>query len=122
MATSSAIDTDKKFSNYCNLVLSNGSAENYNKYAPYCDEEVGHVGAQDGVVTTWLKHFPQFPIRCSDRTTKLEAQRVFDAGCGTGLLWEKLRNKIAPTLVYSVQVYGGDLSPGMLKIAEEKNI
>ena len=65
VATSSAIDTGKKFSYYCNAVLADGSPANYNKYA-------------------------------------------------VKLHW--------PTLVNSVQVYGGDLSPGMLKIAKEKNI
>lgn len=110
------------FSNYCIAVLADGSPENYDKYAPHYDEEVGHVGVQDGVVTTWLKQFPWFQMSSSDKTTKLEIQRVFDAGCGTGLLWAKLRSKISPTLVDSIQVYGGDWSPGMLKVAKEKNI
>lgn len=41
--------------------------------------------------------------------------------CGTGLLWSKLQNKIiAPTLVDSIQIHGGDLSPDLLKLPKKR--
>ena len=45
--------------------------------------------------------------------------KVFDAGCGTGLLGEHLITQVPRDLI---EIHGGDLTPGMLEIAKTKNV
>ena len=46
-------------------------------------------------------------------------QRVFDAGCGTGLVGQCFTDLVSQGLV---ELYGGDWSSGMLEVAKCKNI
>ena len=56
-----------------------------------------------------------------DSDSKLTGMKhkIFDAGCGTGLGGEDLVSLVPHNLI---ELYGGDLSADMLKIAKTKNV
>ena len=88
-------------------LLKGGGPENYNKHAPEYD---GHFTAMyhgpESVFKVWRNH-------CENKS------RVFDAGCGTGLVGERFADLVKQG---NVELYGGDLSSGMLEIAKSKNV
>lgn len=103
------------FSAFHKAVLVDGGPENYNKYAPFYEKDhekyIAHKSAADG----WLHYHQQALGQSGSRKHKL-----FDAGCGTGLVLESM---LAASLNRDlIEVHGGDLSTEMLEIARSKNI
>ena len=94
--------------------LVDGGPENYDKYATTYDDE--HTAEKwtgyQHVVDKWYAHNEQ-KLRSGS-----EKHKVFDAGCGTGLVGATFAEK---NLLSAADLYGGDLSPGMLTLAEAKN-
>ena len=91
-------------------LLKDGGPENYNKCAPKYDERIGATSrGPESVFKAWTTHYEK-------RSGK---HRVFDAGCGTGLVGERFADLVKQDLV---ELYGGDLSSGMLELAKKKNI
>lgn len=94
-------------------VLSNGSPETYKEWSSCYEEDsmqLGYVGHKS-VVSKWLEY-------CSVRTNSSK-HKIFDAGCGTGFVGDALASAI-PSFSSTIELYGGDLSPDMLSIADSK--
>ena len=89
--------------------LSDGSPAIYKDFADDYDQysnEVNYI-AYKGVVSLWRKYHPV-----------VTSHKIFDAGCGTGLVGEELASLAESS---NLQIYGGDLSPDMIEVAKEKN-
>ena len=97
-------------------VLIDGGPENYRKWSTSYESDVktlNYVGYRS-VNEKWRRYHE---TSLSDDTAV--KHKVFDAGCGSGLVGEDLITTISPD---SVEIYGGDLSPELLEIARIKNI
>ena len=97
-------------------VLLAGSPEIYkewcNKYEED-SEQLGYCGHRS-VVSKWQ----DLCQACLPSSLKY---KIFDAGCGTGLVGDELAT-LLPSFDSNIALYGGDLSPDMLAIAEAKGI
>ena len=92
-------------------LLKDGGPENYNKFAPTYDEQFADTSkAPEAVFKKWMTFYQ------AEGSAK---QRVFDAGCGTGFVGRHFINLVNQGLI---ELYGGDLSSGMLEVARRKNI
>lgn len=91
--------------------LIDGSAEVYNEWAPEYDKFLASTGSSHASLTSlWLNYHPELETK----------HKVFDAGCGTGLLGEEMLKVAGSTDL--IEIYGGDLSPGMLEMAKGKKV
>lgn len=97
-------------------VLVDGGPENYKEWATHYESDVKtlNYAGHRSVNEKWKNYHEKF--LSDDATVK---HKVFDAGCGSGLVGEDLITTIPPN---SVEIYGGDLSPDLLDIARNKNI
>lgn len=101
---------DLVMSSYHEALLKDGGPENYNKCAPTYDKHFAASSkAPEYVFKVWMTHYQKASGK----------QRVFDAGCGTGFVGQHFADLVSQGLV---EVYGGDLSSGMLEVAKSKNI
>ena len=95
-------------------VLVDGGPENYKKWVNYeSDVKALNYFGPRSVNEKWKSYHEDF--LCSNSTT--EKHKIFDAGCGTGLVGEDLITMIPPNLI---EMYGGDLSPDLLEVAKNK--
>ena len=93
-------------------LLKDGGPENYNKCAPEYDERIGTKSrGSESVFKAWMTHY--------EKRLGHGKHRVFDAGCGTGMVGKRFADLVKQDLV---ELYGGDLSSGMLEMAKKKNI
>jgi ubiquinone/menaquinone biosynthesis C-methylase UbiE len=91
-------------------LLKDGGPEVYNKCAPEYDEHFEATSrGPESVFKVWMTHYKK-------RSGK---HRVFDAGCGTGFVGQCFTDLVSQGLV---ELYGGDLSSGMLELAKSKNV
>ena len=97
--------------------LSNGSPEVYkeraSRYEEYALQHLGYSGYKS-VVSKWQDLYKTLPPLSSLK------YKIFDAGCGTGLIGDELES-VLPSFHSNIALYGGD-SPDMLAIAEAKGI
>lgn len=91
--------------------LSDGGPETYKKLASIYDQVVAAVNykSPECVVHEWSRCY-------ADVTTR---QKVFDAGCGTGLAGVEIRKLPCAPLI---DLYGGDLCPEMMEFARFKGV
>lgn len=102
---------------YHKEVLTNGSPQVYKEWSASYEEDsfaLGYSGHKS-VVSKWRHYYSN----SSTLTNEGERYCIFDAGCGTGFIGEELA---ASDGLQCVTLYGGDLSPEMLQIAQSKNI
>ena len=94
------------------LVGKDGGPANYNKWSSQYDADMNTINyaGYKSVNSKWLSYHTNL-----DSGVK---HRVFDAGCGTGLLGEHLNTQVPRDLI---EIHGGDVTPGMLEIAKTKN-
>ena len=98
--------------------LVDGSAEHYKEWAKDFDDDVksfkyeGHksVGAK------WRSYHSQLFGGSGDVSGV--KHKVFDAGCGTGLVGEHLASFVPS----NVEIYGGDLSSDMIEVSKTKKV
>lgn len=101
-------------------VLTDGSPEAYKEWATRYEEDSMQLGysGHKSVVKKWQEY------HCKESRNGFVSKiihKVFDAGCGTGFVGDEFAN-LKPSLHSIVELYGGDLSPDMLAIAEKKNL
>ena len=103
---------DLVISSWHEALLKDGGPENYNKCAPAYDTHFADLSkGPESVFKVWMTYYQK-------RADK-QKQKVLDAGCGTGLVGERFGDLVSQGLV---ELYGGDLSSGMLEVAKSKNI
>ena len=110
---------DLVFSSSHEARLKDGGPENYNKCAPTYDKQQHIVASYRGpesVFKVWMTHYSYEKRSVNSASVK---HRVFDAGCGTGLVGERFADLVKQDLV---ELYGGDLSSGMLELAKKRNV
>ena len=92
-----------------------GRPESYNKWASKYDNlmvnGLNYVG-YDSVLSKWKEY-------CGEDKPQGRPHRIFDAGCGTGLLGENIHKLVS---MDEVELHGGDYSPGMLEEAKQKGV
>ena len=98
-------------SDFIALVRKDSSPANYNKWSSQYDADMNTINyaGYKSVNSKWLSYHTNLGSGGK--------HRVFDAGCGTGLLGENL---IAQVPCGLIEIHGGDLTPGMLEIAKTK--
>ena len=100
-------------SSYHEELLKNGGPETYDKCAPEYDAHFAGIShGPEFVFKVWMSHYEK-------RSGSVKPHRVFDAGCGTGFVGEHFAELVKQGIV---ELYGGDLSSGMLELAKKKNI
>lgn len=102
-------------SHFIALTAKDGGPENYDKWANRYEADVNSMNyaGYKSVNSKWRGYHTELS-QCSGAKHK-----IFDAGCGTGLLGEDLVTLVPRD---QIEVYGGDLSPDMLEIARAKNV
>ena len=93
--------------------LVDGGPENYRKWAPSYEIDLPMYNGPESANSMWLNYHSQF---LQPGSSKL---KVLDAGCGTGLVGKNLISSVQSDLI---ELYGGDLSPDMLEVAQNKQI
>ena len=99
-------------------VLVDGGPENYKEWASHYESDVKALGyaGYKSVNEKWKSYHEAL---LSDDKLTTAKHRVFDAGCGSGLVGEDLITIVPPNLV---EIYGGDLSLELIEIARSKNV
>jgi ubiquinone/menaquinone biosynthesis C-methylase UbiE len=102
-------------SHFVALIAKDGGSASYDKWAKSYEDDVNSMnyGGYKSVVSKWLSYHTQL---AKGETLK---HKIFDAGCGTGLVGENLVSLVPRDLI---DVYGGDVSSNMLEIARTKNV
>ena len=101
-------------SDFVDLSHKDSGPDFYNKWASNYDAQYKNTMKYTGykhVSSKWRSYHKELG---SD-----SIEKIFDAGCGTGLVGEDLVTLVPQNLI---EIYGGDLSPGMLEIARAKNV
>ena len=101
-------------------VLTDGSPEAYKEWATRYEDDSMQLGysGHTSVVKKWQEY------HCRENRNGFVSKishKVFDAGCGTGFVGHELAS-LTPSFHSTIELYGGDLSPDMLAIAEKKNL
>lgn len=97
------------------LVRKDGGPESYNKWSSQYDADMNTIKYEGykSVNSKWLSYHTNL----GSAVTGVK-HKVFDAGCGTGLLGEDLISRVPRDLI---EIHGGDVTPDMLEIAKTKN-
>ncbi len=97
------------------LIAEDGGSNSYNKWASSYEEDVYSMNysGYKSVVTKWQSYHDDLLLKTGEK------HKIFDAGCGTGLVGELLSRSVS---LETIQLYGGDISHEMLKVAQEKAI
>ena len=105
-------------SHFVALIAKDGGSASYDKWAKSYEEDVNSMnyGGYKSVVSKWLSYHTQLTSVSKGESPK---HKIFDAGCGTGLVGENLVSLVPRDLI---DVYGGDVSSNMLKIARTKRV
>lgn len=103
-------------SHFVALIAKDGGSASYDKWAKSYEEDVNSMNyaGYKSVVSKWLSYHTQL-----GSVSTGEKHRIFDAGCGTGLVGENLVSLVPRDLI---DVYGGDVSSNMLEVARIKNV
>lgn len=98
-------------------VLADGGPENYNKWASSYETDVKALKylGHKSVNAKWQSYHTNV-LDSDERVTGVK-HKVFDAGCGTGLVGEDLITLVPHNLI---EIHGGDLSPELLDVAKTK--
>ena len=100
-------------------ILVDGGPETYKKWANDYEADVKAI-KYDGPTsanTKWRSYHAQ--LLESGRSASQTKHRIFDAGCGTGLVGEDLMKTVSADVV---EIHGGDLCPELLEKAKEKKV
>ena len=105
-------------------VLVDGGAENYDRWAKDYDADLKSMNytAPQSVNTKWKSYHAQLLARSEDEAgsnSSPKPHRLFDAGCGTGMVGEDLVTFVPSGLI---EIYGGDISPESVEIAKTKKV
>ena len=104
-------------------ILVDGSAENYDRWAKEYDADVKSMNytAPQNVCAKWKSYHAQLLSRSEGEagSSSSAKHRIFDAGCGTGMVGEHLVTLVPSGLI---DIYGGDLSPESVEIAKTKKV
>ena len=105
-------------SEFYSLIQKDGSPENYTKWANRFEEFVKSMNytGYKSVCSKWETYHREVGLESDSTCSK---HRIFDAGCGTGLVGENLLSLVPRN---AVEMYGGDFSPDMLKEARAKHV
>ncbi len=97
------------------LIAEDGGSTTYDKWASSYEVDVNSMNysGYKSVVTKWQAYHSELLSKTGEK------HKVFDAGCGTGLVGELVLRSASLEMI---QFYGGDISSEMLKIAESKRI
>ena len=100
-------------------VLVDGGPENYKKWAKSYEDDVKALkyAAYKNVSAKWRSYHSQLLSSNAGDGTSIE-HKVFDAGCGTGLVGEQLASFVSS----NVEIYGGDLSSDMIEVSKTKKV
>ena len=118
MAASGSTSTSTSASRFAALVHKDGGPNTYNKLASSYEADVNsfnYVGHKS-VVSKWRSYHTEL-ARSDSESTGIK-HKVFDAGCGTGLVGEDLTTLVPRDLI---EIYGGDVSHNMLEKARTKD-
>ena len=101
-------------------VLVDGGPENYKKWAEDYDADLKNLSwaGPASANAKWRSYHPQL-LAQSDASSRGAKHKLFDAGCGTGLVGEDLVKSVSPDVV---EIYGGDLCPELIEKAKEKKV
>ena len=103
-------------SHFLTLAPKDGGSKTYDKWASNYDEDVNsmnYVGYKS-ISSKWLS----YNTKLGTNPTGLK-HKIFDAGCGTGLVGEALVSTVPSDLI---EIYGGDCSSKMLEKARSKSV
>ena len=105
----------KSASNFVALIAKDGGSASYDKWAKSYEEDVNSMSyaGYKSVVSKWQSYHTELGLVSTG-----EKHKIFDAGCGTGLVGENLVSLVPHDLI---DVYGGDVSSNMLEIAKTKD-
>ena len=101
-------------------VLADGGPENYKKWSRSFEDYIlsKNYALPRHIVTKWQSYNTP---KILDSVNGMK-HKVFDAGCGTGLVGKTLLNAVdSGKLSAKVEIYGGDLCKEMLDIAKTKD-
>ena len=94
-------------------VLIDGGPHNYKQYASIYEKDHAKFKAPEVVHAKWISYYRQTLQSGSKK------HKIFDAGCGTGLVGSHFADLLQQGLV---EIYGGDLCPEMIELAKKKNL
>ena len=102
---------------YRALARKDGGPNTYNKWAGSYDADVNSMNyaGYKSVVSKWRSYHTEVG---SDSESTGVKHKVFDAGCGTGLVGEQLVTLVPRD---QIEIYGGDMSHNMLEKAGNKD-
>lgn len=105
---------------YLTLAYEDSGSASYDKWAETYDIDVNTMSyaGHKSVCSKWQSYHTSLGSSSADTVPTIK-HKVFDAGCGTGLVGECLTNLVPHDLM---EIHGGDLSLKMLEIAKSKNV
>ena len=103
-------------SHFLTLIAEDSGPNSYDKWASTYEEDSNSMNwvGYKSVGSKWLSYYKKFGTNPKDLKHK-----IFDAGCGTGLVGEALAALVPND---QIEIYGGDLSTKMLEIAKSKSV
>ena len=106
-------------SHFVALIAKDGGSASYDKWAKSYEEDVNSMnyGGYKSVASKWLSYHTQ--LTSVSKLGESPKHKIFDAGCGTGLVGENLVSLVPRDVI---DVYGADVSSNMLEIARTKNV
>lgn len=106
-------------SHFVALIAKDGGSASYDKWAKSYEEDVSSMnyGGYRSVVSKWLSYHTQ--LTSDSKPGESPKHKIFDAGCGTGLVGENLVSLVPRDLI---DICGADVSSNMLEIARTKRV
>ena len=103
-------------SHFMKLAERDGGPNSYDKWASRYEEDLNSVNyaGYKSIGSKWLSYNTKL-----NTNPKRLKHKIFDAGCGTGLVGEALVALVSSDLI---EIYGGDLSSKMLELARSKSV
>ena len=105
-----------RFTHFETLIAKDSGPNIYDKWASSYDEDTNSMNwvGYKSVSSKWLSYNTKLGTN-----PKGLKHKIFDAGCGTGLVGEALAALVPSDLI---EIYGGDLSTKMLEMAKSKSV
>ena len=115
MAESTSCNASYNGYDFRQLIQTDGGANTYNQWASSydCDMTIQHYEGYVNIVSKW-KSYHATALQPSSAGEK---HKIFDAGCGTGLVGEYILTVVPRD---RIELYGGDVSDKMLERASKK--
>lgn len=105
---------------FVGLIAEDGGSASYDKWARSYEVDVNSMNyaGYNSVCFKWQSYHTSLNSSSDSKVTGVK-HKIFDAGCGTGLVGEALVSLVPRGLI---EIYGGDVSANMLEIARSKNV